>query len=72
MQVVSNVDEHLISVQDADTGVLWHFGVGQRTGFRFIGAEPPKAGELAPDEKSARFVPAEATAMDFARRNGWL
>lgn len=69
---VMTSDDHLTSIQDAQSGALFHFAVGKMKGFRYLGiqTDPPQAPPPAPHP--TWIAAAEATARDFANEQGWL
>lgn len=65
-------DDHVIPVEDAQSGQIFHFAVGEAKGFRFLGVQtdPPRA--IPPAVDPTMLSAAEAVARAFAKEEGWL
>lgn len=69
MNIVSE-DDFLITVEEARTGVLFHFGVGPSKGLRYLGAQTANGHTANVDED--RVSVAKAVAREHAEDEGWL
>lgn len=69
---VAKYDDHLISIEDAQSGTTFHFAVGKKKGFRYIGIQTDPPQSPLPDPHPTWLAAAETTARDFAETQGWL
>lgn len=65
-------DDHLISIEEAQTDLFFHFAVGPTRGFRFLGVQTIPPQPTLPVVEDYRIEAARVSAEAIAKEEGWL
>lgn len=65
-------DDKIISVDDSQTGYIFHFAVGTTKDFRYLGVQTDPSQSSPPAVSSTSLAAADTAARIFAKANGWL